>query len=301
MRRRSAAVAVWAFVSLLVGIGFALAPQAGAGQWTPSSYNSRLISLFNQTRSQHGLAPLTVAGGTSEVAAAWTSHMASGGGLAHNPDLRHQLETHGSPDWTTYGENVGDGTTDNPDALFQAYMSSPEHRANILNSGYRFMGVAVVFSGSTAWNTFDFVDSYHSGTTATTTQPKPAAKPKPAPTHAALRPVTETAAAPAPAATQPSAAPTAAAHRAAPPRTHAARHQRPVRAANVRGREVARAALADRPVVTSASPTMALPQLPGRLPLPVPAELAISIAAGMVGFVGVRWAQAVSRPRVAAA
>jgi hypothetical protein len=46
---------------------------------------------------------------------------------------------------------------------------------------------------------------------------------------------------------------------------------------------------------------MALPRLPARIPLSPPAEVAISIAAGLVGFVGVRWAQAVARPRVALA
>src|SRR3954447_14865995 len=147
MRRPAAAAAVSILVATLVALGLGTAPRAGAEQWTPSSYAARLISLLNHTRGQHGLPALTVAGGTSEVAAAWTSRMASGGGLAHNPDLRHQLETHGSPDWTTYGENVGDGPSDNPDALYKAYLNSPEHRSNILNAGYRYMGVAVVFSG----------------------------------------------------------------------------------------------------------------------------------------------------------
>jgi Cysteine-rich secretory protein family len=300
MRRRSAAVAVWALVSLLVGVGFAMAPQAGAGQWTPSSYNARLISLFNQTRSQHGLAVLTVAGGTSEVAAAWTSHMASGGGLAHNPDLRHQLETHGSPDWTTYGENVGDGPADNPDALFKAYMSSPEHRANILNGGYRYMGVAVVFTGSTAWNTFDFVDSYHDSSTSAS-KPTPRPKPTPAPTHTALQPVTAPAAPQPPAAATTQAAAPAPPHRVRPAKEHVGSRPANRHPADVRGREVARAGLAERPIRTGESATMALPRLPARIPLSPPAEVAISIAAGLVGFVGVRWAQAVARPRVALA
>jgi hypothetical protein len=39
-------------------------------------------------------------------------------------------------------------------------MHSPEHRANILTGEYRFVGVAVMFTGTHAWNTFDFVDVY---------------------------------------------------------------------------------------------------------------------------------------------
>src|SRR6185437_15705476 len=85
---------------------------AHAASWTSSSYASRLVQLVNQTRQQHGLPALTVASGTSEVAAAWTAHLDASQTLAHNPDLRHQLETHGSPDWTIYGENVGQGPSD---------------------------------------------------------------------------------------------------------------------------------------------------------------------------------------------
>ena len=54
--------------------------------------------------------------------------------LSHNPDLGHEIETHGSPNWTTYGENVGEGLATDPDGLFKAYMNSPEHRENILLS-----------------------------------------------------------------------------------------------------------------------------------------------------------------------
>src|SRR3954454_12387981 len=176
-------IGVLVAVFLTAGAALKLAP-VHAASWTSSSYASRLVQLVNQARQQHGLGSLTVASGTSQVAAAWTAHLDAAQALSHNPDLRHQLETHGSADWTTYGENVGEGPADDPDALFQAYMNSAEHRSNILNSGYRFTGVAVILDGKTAWNTFDFVDSYH--------QPKqtssPQVKPKPKPSAATPRP-----------------------------------------------------------------------------------------------------------------
>ena len=161
---------------LVLAAAFGLAP-ARAGTWTSSSYAARLVQLVNQARQQHGLPVLTVASGTSQVAAAWTAHLDATKSLAHNPDLQHQLETHGSPNWTTYGENVGQGPSGDPDALFKAYMNSTEHRDNILNGAYRFTGVSVVLDGSSAWNTFDFVDSYTSvpRSTSTTGTPKPAA------------------------------------------------------------------------------------------------------------------------------
>lgn len=125
-----------------------------------SSYSARLLDLVNIARSQHGLQPLVLAPGTSTVAAGWTQHLADDRALSHNSQLGRQLATHGSRSWRVYGENVGVGSATDPDGLFTAYWNSPEHRANILNRSYRYVGVSVLFTGSRSWNTFDFVDVY---------------------------------------------------------------------------------------------------------------------------------------------
>lgn len=193
MRTRLSAVLA---VAVLAGIAALLAPSASA-ESSPSAFGSRLATLINQARAQHGLRALTVTSGTSTVAAAWTQHLDQQQALSHNPDLGHQLETHGSPNWTAYGENVGDGPTSSADTLFQAYMNSPEHRDNILGSAYRYLGVGVVFDGSTAWNTLDFVDQY----STTTSKPRTTTSTTtPTATHSAPRvakPATRTVARPA--------------------------------------------------------------------------------------------------------
>jgi hypothetical protein len=170
MRTRLAAVVG---LAVLMAIAALLAPSASA-ESSSSAFGGRLVTLINQARAQHGLKALTVTSGTSTVATSWTQHLDQQQALSHNPDLGHQLETHGSPNWTAYGENVGDGPTSSADTLFQAYMNSPEHRANILGSAYRYLGIGVVFDGSTAWNTLDFVDQYSTPKPrTTTTQPAP--------------------------------------------------------------------------------------------------------------------------------
>jgi len=146
-----------------------IAAPAAHAESTASAFTSRLATLVNEARAQHGLRALTVASGTSTVASNWSSHMSSSRTLAHNPNLQSQLESHGSANWTTYGENVGEGPSSSADQLFNAYMNSPEHRANILGSGYRYLGIATSFSGGVAWNTMDFVDQYGGTTTHTTT------------------------------------------------------------------------------------------------------------------------------------
>ena len=192
MRARLGAVVA---LGVLLGVAALLGPSAGA-ESSPSAYASRLVSLINDARAQHGLKALTVTSGTSTVAASWTNHLNQQRALSHNPDLGHQLESHGSPDWTAYSENVGDGPTSSADTLFQAYMNSAEHRDNILGSAYRYLGVGVVFDGSTAWNTLDFVDQYASSsgsasgsspsrprTTTTHTAPKATTSPARPPQH----------------------------------------------------------------------------------------------------------------------
>ena len=272
---------------LALGAAFGLAP-AHAASWTSSSYASRLVQLVNQARQQHGLPALTVTSGTSQVAAAWTAHLDAAKALAHNPDLQHQLETHGSPNWTTYGENVGQGPSNDPDALFQAYMNSTEHRDNILNRAYRFTGVAVILDGSTAWNTFDFVDSYQSAShsTSTTVKPKPAptaTRPAPAPSSRPVPVMTTTAS------TSSGSTSVAPRHVAAPrhrPTHHATRplpHTRRPQADAMPDLGQLLGGQSQHTAVLAAS----VGTLPTRLP--VPKQLSIGLAGLLVGFVAVRW------------
>ena len=272
---------------LALGAAFGLAP-AHAASWTSSSYASRLIQLVNSARQQHGLPALTVTSGTSQVAAAWTAHLDAAQALSHNPDLRHQLETHGSPDWTTYGENVGEGPSDDPDALFQAYMNSTEHRDNILNRAYRYTGVAVILDGGTAWNTFDFVDSYQSTAKTSSTQ----VKPKPAPTSSPR---------PAPvASSKPAPAPVVTASTATASTAPAPKHRRAVRAKHVSrplphtgGRPRADALPDLGRLLSSDTHTAVLAASVRPLPLELPRSkrLTIALAGLLLGFASVRWWQ----------
>jgi hypothetical protein len=88
--------------------------------------------------------------------------MASTQLLSHNPSIVHDLETSGSGSWTALAENVGFGPSEDPGVLFQAYMNSPPHRANILDRSTRYLGVGTVERSGIAWNTLDFVNAYSS-------------------------------------------------------------------------------------------------------------------------------------------
>lgn len=142
--------------------------EAGAATTTPtvSHFDQRLLTDMNRARASRGMRRLALVAGTTDVAHRWSCHMARYRLLVHDADLRRALETHGSVDWTAYGENIArqaDGY--GADHLFRRYMSDPGHKANILNRSYRYVGVWSKRSAGRRWNTTDFVgqpvSSYH--------------------------------------------------------------------------------------------------------------------------------------------
>jgi hypothetical protein len=80
------------------------------------------------------LPPLTINAQLSAVAQAWANKLAAAGVLSHNPGLRTQVS-----DWTVLGENVG--MAGDVPTVQNAFMHSPEHKANILDPRYTQMGV----------------------------------------------------------------------------------------------------------------------------------------------------------------
>lgn len=132
---------------------------AHASTLTPlSAFDARLLHHINHARAAHGLRPLTLAAGTTDVAHGWSCRLAADRDLAHNPTLGAALSTHGSDLWTAYAENVGMQAADSSARrLFKVYMASPEHRANILSSSARYLGLWSKRAGGFRYNTIDFV------------------------------------------------------------------------------------------------------------------------------------------------
>ena len=128
-----------------------------------NGFESQLAADINKARRSAGLRPLTVIAGATDVARRWSRHMAGSRILAHNPSIIGDIAHAGSGAWTEIAENVGEGPSDNPHNLFQAYMDSPPHRANILDAGARYLGVGTVERDGIAWNTLDFTNAYNNG------------------------------------------------------------------------------------------------------------------------------------------
>jgi uncharacterized protein YkwD len=114
-------------VTALVGsaafAGSALASPAGD-----------LASATNTARVSAGLPALTENAQLDAVAQAWANKLAAAGVLSHNPAVRTQVTN-----WTVLGENVG--MAGDVPTVQNAFMHSPEHKANILDPRYTQMGV----------------------------------------------------------------------------------------------------------------------------------------------------------------
>ena len=129
---------------------------------------SNLISLTNEDRSDNGLGTLTVNPQLTAAAQAKADDMAAKGYFAHvSPD--------GRTSWTWFkeagysfsyaGENLAVDFTDSSN-VNQAWLNSPTHRANIMNSHFSEIGIATAEGEYEGHKTIFVVQMF--GTPATT-------------------------------------------------------------------------------------------------------------------------------------
>jgi hypothetical protein len=190
MRRWAAAAAI-----TLLGVGLLPGP-AGADELADAA---GFVTRINALRSSQGLATLTVNANLTAKAQAWAKTMADKGDIWHS-----NLPDGVTENWQRLGENVGMGGS--VDALHDAFVKSPHHYENLIDPGFRYVGVGVVNANGTLFVSEVFMEL--------ASQPAPTASAPAAGTPSSRRSVHP---APKPA-TRPAAAPaTAAAPAAAPP------------------------------------------------------------------------------------
>lgn len=182
---RGNALASWrrAFVALALAVGLmfgsvALAPSASAGTRVGAikpqivgqhaSFDAQMIAYINQARTARGLSALREASGLTILSAWWSKKMfdgATGGDLQHNPTAWTDVTKYGASNRRAWGENVAKlpaGTS--AKALFDAYMASPGHRANILSPKYKFIGMGTIGDATGQYNTMEFTDQVEART-----------------------------------------------------------------------------------------------------------------------------------------
>jgi uncharacterized protein YkwD len=137
-----------------VGTG-AACPDADAAPRaeTLPALRDATLCLLNGERADHGLAPLSPDERLASAATAYAHDLVAGSYFSHTgrdgSGVADRIERSGylprDAGWVL-GENLawGTGGLATPGAIMQAWMNSPGHRENILNPGFREIGVGVV-------------------------------------------------------------------------------------------------------------------------------------------------------------
>jgi uncharacterized protein YkwD len=107
-------------------------PAKRSTKYPLSPYEREVIRLTNLQRTSRGLRPLDVVPALMSDARAWSGVQASRGRMFHSK--------------MGHGENVAYGQR-TPQEVMTAWMNSPGHRRNILNSRYTQIGVGSVDNG----------------------------------------------------------------------------------------------------------------------------------------------------------
>jgi uncharacterized protein YkwD len=146
------------FVAFLAAFAL-LGPAAGAQARTLSSPEASLLQTMNSVRANHGLSPLRLDIRLLRAARGHSADM-----------MRRQYFAHGSvagrvlaqgARGPVFGEDLAWGTGVTAQWVVDRWLASPRHRAVMLRSGFRRVGVGIAFGsfagyGGAAVVTADF-------------------------------------------------------------------------------------------------------------------------------------------------
>lgn len=173
-RRRARVTAGFAALALLLALFSTAAPaRASDSSW---------LQKINDFRQANGLGPLAIDGNLDALSQQRADANAQSGRLEHTPSLSAGV----TANWLKLGENVGVGQTE--DQIFQAFLNSPPHRANLLDAAFTHIGIGEARSGNNMWVTHRFMK------VGSSPAPSPSPSPAPAPAPAPVIVVTPTAA-----------------------------------------------------------------------------------------------------------
>ena len=130
-------------VAVLSSLLLSLVPAAPAHAQTRDDYQRQSRTVTNDRRTDHDLTPLAKGRCVQKYARRQARKMANQDRMFHQA-LGPVLE---DCDLSAVGENVAYGYPTGR-AVVKAWMQSPGHRANILDPGYRLLGMAMRRSDS---------------------------------------------------------------------------------------------------------------------------------------------------------
>ena len=134
------------------------AHAAGGTCWNYRKTDKRMAKKVNKSRAKNGKSKLVLDPHLSKVARNHTRAMAGSGTLEHSTNLGSKVTR-----WKSLGENVGYGSS--VKHLHKMFMNSDGHRANILTSAFRYVGIGTIRKNGYMWTTVVFESKKNPGTT----------------------------------------------------------------------------------------------------------------------------------------
>ena len=137
-----------------------VAAEAGSECFTYKAEEKGFFTKLNTARHAAGRPALNLDKQLSRVARKHTAEMVEKNLLHHTSgDAMRRRVTN----WQLLGENVGVGGT--VDSLHVAFMNSPDHKANIMKSDFRHVGIGTRYAHGRLWVTVIFEAETNPGTT----------------------------------------------------------------------------------------------------------------------------------------
>lgn len=165
---------------------------------TSNDFVRRVIELSNAARSQNGLPPLQTQANLGSAAAWFAGDMAAYNYISANHidrlgrDMTTRLVGFGYSPYYTIAENIAWGQ-DSPEAVVNAWLNSPPHRANLLSSLVCEIGVGYGYNAASTYKHYWAQDfGCRSGAVTATVTPTSAASSTPTRTPTATRTPTRT-------------------------------------------------------------------------------------------------------------
>lgn len=144
MFRRGFAALLLTLSTLLLLPVTAQAGVSAQGFPVAADAEADFVARINALRASKGLPQLEVNGELQAKARAWADTMAGAGRIWHS-----NLPDGVSQNWRRLGENVGVGPS--VGSLQDAFVASPKHYENLVDPGFRYVGVGVVNANGTLY------------------------------------------------------------------------------------------------------------------------------------------------------
>jgi uncharacterized protein YkwD len=139
-------MASWKSGIVGAAVVFVITMQPAAADPVADNLIAQVVAITNTERADQGLTPLVEDPLLDWVAQTYAGVLAEGACFGHEcgemPELAGRV---GAVDyrWQRLGENIAAGQPTSDDVV-RDWMSSPAHRANLLDPSFREIGVAVV-------------------------------------------------------------------------------------------------------------------------------------------------------------